>query len=103
MSDRATAESMPVTRTRIGVATHVTPKASLTSDGAVEDFIAAIEDCIADGDYKDVSAPSVTIALTSITNGMWLSYLISPKNFDRQQNLDAIVDLLRRYFPKHYK
>ena len=58
---------------------------------------------IADGNYRNVSATSVTIALTSITNGMWLSYLISPKNFDRQQNLDAIVDLLRRYFPKHYK
>ena len=58
---------------------------------------------IADGNYADVSASSVTIAITSITNGMWLSFLISPKNFDRQQNLGAIVDLLRRYFPKHYK
>ena len=57
---------------------------------------------IADGGYKNVSASSVRIALTSITNGMWLSYLISPKNFDRQENLDAIIDLLRRYFPKHY-
>jgi len=57
---------------------------------------------IADGGYKNVSASSARIALTSITNGMWLSYLISPKNFDRQENLDAIIDLLRRYFPKHY-
>ena len=52
MSDRATAEPTPVTRTRIGVATHVTPKASLTANEAVEDFISAIEACIADGDYK---------------------------------------------------
>lgn len=57
---------------------------------------------IADGGYRDVSAASVRIALTSITNGMWLSFLISPKNFDRQENLDAIIDLLRRYFPQHY-
>ncbi|MDJ0710880.1 MAG: TetR/AcrR family transcriptional regulator [Woeseiaceae bacterium] len=59
-------------------------------------------DIIADGKYKSVSAKLVTIALTSMTNGMWLSYLISPKHFDRQENLEAIVDLLRRYFPKHY-
>ncbi len=57
---------------------------------------------IADGGYRNVSASSARIALTSITNGMWLSYLISPKNFDRQESLDAILDLLRRYFPKHY-
>ncbi len=57
---------------------------------------------IADGNYENVSAASARIALTSITNGMWLSYLISPKTFDRQENLDAITDLLRRYFPKHY-
>ncbi len=52
MSDQATAESAPVTRTRIGVATHVTPKASLTANDAVEDFVSAIEACIAEGDYK---------------------------------------------------
>ncbi len=57
---------------------------------------------IADGGYRDVSAASVRIALTSITNGMWLSFLISPKNFNRQANLGAIIDLLRRYFPQHY-
>jgi len=52
MSDQATAESPPVTRTRIGVATHITPRASLTSNEAVEDFVSAIDACIADGDYK---------------------------------------------------
>ena len=57
---------------------------------------------IVDGNYRNVSASSARIALTSITNGMWLSCLISPKTFDRQENLDAILDLLRRYFPKHY-
>ncbi len=57
---------------------------------------------IAEGRYEGVSATSVTIALTTITNGMWLDSLISPKNFNRQRNLDAIVDLLRRYFPRHY-
>jgi TetR/AcrR family transcriptional repressor of bet genes len=57
---------------------------------------------IADGNYKDVRAASVATALTSMTNGMWLSYLISPRSFDRDQARRAITDLLRRYFPKHY-
>jgi len=57
---------------------------------------------IADGNYKDVNAASVATALTSMTNGMWLSYLLSPRSFDRDQAMRAITDLLRRYFPQHY-
>lgn len=57
---------------------------------------------IADGNYQDVSATSVATALTSMTNGMWLSYLISPRSFDRDRAMRAITDLLRRYFPHHY-
>jgi type IV pilus assembly protein PilB len=59
MSPSATAEATPVTRTRIGVATHVTPRASLTANEAVADFNGAIKDCIADGELKiivDLSA-----------------------------------------------
>jgi TetR/AcrR family transcriptional repressor of bet genes len=57
---------------------------------------------IVDGNYQDVSATSVATALTSMTNGMWLSYLISPRSFDRDRAVRAITDLLRRYFPHHY-
>jgi TetR/AcrR family transcriptional repressor of bet genes len=57
---------------------------------------------IEDGNYKDVNAASVATALTSMTNGMWLSYLLSPRSFDRDQAMRAITDLLRRYFPQHY-
>ncbi|MCO4812386.1 MAG: TetR family transcriptional regulator C-terminal domain-containing protein [Gammaproteobacteria bacterium] len=57
---------------------------------------------IADGNYKDVNAASVATALTSMTNGMWLSYLLSPRSFNRDQAMRAITDLLRRYFPQHY-
>ena len=42
------------------------------------------------------------MALNAITNGMWLSYLISPRSFDREEALDAVTALLRAYFPKHY-
>ena len=57
---------------------------------------------IAEGKYKDFSAATVAISLNSITNGMWLSSLISPKSFDRNKALTALHELLRRFFPKHY-
>ncbi|MDJ0747859.1 MAG: ATPase, T2SS/T4P/T4SS family [Woeseiaceae bacterium] len=66
MSEQAAAESTPVTRTRIGVATHVTPKASLTASEAVEDFISAVEACIADGDYKVIVDLSAAQTLDSL-------------------------------------
>jgi hypothetical protein len=37
-----------------------------------------------------------------MTNGMWLSYLINPRTFDRDEAMTAITDLLRRYFPRHF-
>ncbi len=60
------------------------------------------EDIIDEGGYEGVSAPLVTIALTSMSNGLWLSCLISPKSFDRQLAQQAIVSLLHGYFPNHY-
>ncbi len=60
------------------------------------------EDIIDEGGYAGVSAPLVTIALTSMSNGLWLSCLISPKSFDRQRARQAIVSLLHGYFPNHY-
>ena len=68
-------------------------------DEVVESLCAEI---IADGRYTGVNATSVAIALTSMTNGMWLSCLISPRSFDRDDAMHAITDLLRRYFPKHF-
>ena len=57
---------------------------------------------IAEGKYKGFSATTVAISLNSITNGMWLSSLISPKSFDRNKALTALHDLLRSFFPKHF-
>ena len=60
------------------------------------------ETIIEEGRYKGVSASLVATALTSVTNGLWLSCLISPKTFDRQVAKDAIMSLLHSFFPKHY-
>ncbi len=68
-------------------------------DGVIEDLCETI---IAEGKYQGISARSVGIALNSITNGMWLSYLVSPKTFDRGEAMTALTDLLHRYFPEHF-
>ena len=60
------------------------------------------ETIIGEGRYKGVSASLVATALTSVTNGLWLSCLISPKTFDRQVARDAIMSLLHGFFPKHF-
>ena len=68
-------------------------------DEATEDLCNTI---IAEGKYRDISAKSAAITLTSMTNGLWLSCLISPKTFDRDEARTAIIELLQRFFPKHY-
>jgi len=57
---------------------------------------------IIDGSYMNISASAVTTALTSMTNGMWLSCLISPRLFDRQDAMNAIDEYLHSIFPKHF-
>lgn len=60
------------------------------------------EQIIAAGNYSGVSANAATTMLTSMTNGMWLSCLISPGSFDRTAAMNAIDEYLENMFPKHY-
>ncbi len=60
------------------------------------------EEIISEGDYDQVTASAVTIGLTAMTNGLWLSYLISPNTFDRQSAANAINEYLCSVFPKHF-
>ena len=59
-------------------------------------------DLIKEGGYENISAPAAAEALTCMTNGLWLSYLVSPKSWDRQVAIDAIMSYLTNVFPKHY-
>ena len=68
-------------------------------DQVLEELCATI---IAEGKYDNISATSAASVFNSLTNGMWLSYLISPRSFDRNEAISAISDLLRSLFPKHY-
>ena len=57
---------------------------------------------ITEGEYKNISAAAVSTILTSMTNGLWLSCLISPKTFDRHEAMTAINEYLHSIFPRHY-
>jgi len=68
-------------------------------DDIVENLAGQI---IADGGYKGVTAESIAIVLTSMTNGLWLSCLISPASFDRHKAMVAVLEYLHGVFPKHF-
>lgn len=69
-------------------------------DSVVEKLCAEI---IEDGGYTNITAAAAAEALTCMTNGLWLSCLISPKDFDRDIGWNAIMSYLANVFPKHYE
>jgi TetR/AcrR family transcriptional repressor of bet genes len=59
-------------------------------------------DIVAEGNYQEVDPAAVARALTAMTNGLWLSCLISPKDWDRELALEAVKVHLAAVFPKHF-
>ena len=73
------------------------------SDDYYDEVVRAVcEELIAEGGYTNVSAEAVSTALTSMTNGMWLSCLISAKHFDRHGAMESVDEYLCSIFPKHF-
>jgi hypothetical protein len=50
-----------------------------------------------------VTAGQAAMALTSMTNGLWLSCLVSPQEWNRHAALDAVKSYLGNVFPRHFK
>ena len=69
-------------------------------DEVVERLCAEI---IADGGYTHVTAGQAAMALTSMTNGLWLSCLVSPQEWNRHAALDAVKSYLGNVFPRHFR
>lgn len=61
-----------------------------------------VQDIIREGGYVGRDAKTVADALSSITDGMWLSCLINPKTFDRTTAWNAVRSYLSAMFPDHY-
>jgi len=57
---------------------------------------------IADGGYGHLEARTIAQGLSAMTDGLWLSCLMSPRDFDREQALDAAYGYMRAVFPDHY-
>ena len=68
-------------------------------DNVIEDLCAEL---IAEGGYRDIDAATAADALTSMTNGLWQSCLISPRTWDREKAMNAVMSYLRSVFPEHY-
>ena len=60
------------------------------------------EHIVAEGNYTKVDPQTVTDALSSLTDGLWLSCLINPKAFDRSAALRSVTAYLQAVFPDHY-
>jgi len=72
-------------------------------DQRYDDVVAGLcDEIIAAGGYKNISSPSVTYALASIINGLWLSCLISPQTWSRDAAKIAVMDYLGSMFPDHF-
>jgi TetR/AcrR family transcriptional repressor of bet genes len=58
---------------------------------------------IEEGGYSRISAAEAATALTAMTNGLWLSCLISPQAWDRRAALTAVRGYLATVFPDHFR
>jgi TetR/AcrR family transcriptional repressor of bet genes len=67
-----------------------------------EIMVGLTEAIIREGSYADADARTIAEALSSLTDGLWLSYLVNPKTFDRNIALNAVLSYLYAVFPKHY-
>ena len=65
-------------------------------------MIELVSEIIDEGRYENVDAQVVTEALSSMTDGMWLSCLINPKTFNRKTARYAVRSYLHATFPDHY-
>ena len=68
-----------------------------------EIMIELCDKIIAEGGYEDVNSQAVTDALSSLTDGLWLSCLVNPKSFSREAALRSVYSYLYAVFPDHYR
>lgn len=60
------------------------------------------ERLIDEGNYSNINPRTVSEALSSLTDGFWLSCLINPRSFDRSAAMQSIELYLRAVFPAHF-
>ena len=72
-------------------------------DRRYDEVVAGLcDEIVAEGGYENISAASVAYALASMINGLWLSCLISPQTWSRDEAMNAITSYLASMFPDHF-
>ncbi len=61
------------------------------------------DEIIVEGGYEHVRGAQVALALTSMTNGMWLSCLVSPATWNRHEAMATVRNYLAHVFPRHFE
>ncbi len=69
-------------------------------DDVLYDLVRSI---IHDGGYEGVDPKATADALSSLTDGMWLSCLVNSRTFSRTAAFDAVKSYLKATFPGHYQ
>jgi len=69
-------------------------------DTVVEDLC---RDIIAEGGYEHLNPAAMALALMSLTNGLWLSCLISPQTWDKNVAANSVNSFLGSVFPNHFE
>lgn len=73
-------------------------------DSYYDDVISQLcAEIVSDGGYQGASPAVVTKALTSMTDGLWLTCLISPKSWNRKHAMAVIMSYLTSVFPRHFQ
>jgi TetR/AcrR family transcriptional repressor of bet genes len=68
-----------------------------------KEMVLLLEALIAEGRYKELDAATLATGLSSMTEGLWLDLLISPRSFSREQALDVCMNYLSLAFYDHFE
>lgn len=69
-------------------------------DNVVENLCRKI---IAEGGYENLDASAIALALAALTDGLWLSCLISRQTWDRDKAENSVRTYLCNTFPEHFE
>ena len=68
-----------------------------------KEMVLLLEALIAEGGYKELDAATVATGLSSMTEGLWLDLLISPRSLSREQAFDVCMNYLSLAFYDHFE
>jgi len=68
-----------------------------------KEMLSLLEALIEEGQYEGLDAATLATGLSSMTEGLWLDLLISPRSLSREQALAVCMNYLSLAFYDHFK